>query len=58
MPFEEARRIVAAVPGVRVTDADPKNRIAVIEVPENLAVAVQKALQARFLVDPNATLRY
>jgi hypothetical protein len=58
MPFEEVSRIISAVPGVRVTQLDPKNRIAVIAVPEHLSAAVQQALQDRFLIDPNATLGY
>jgi hypothetical protein len=58
MLFEEARRIIAAIPGARVTDLDPKNRIAVIEVPAPLAAATKRALEDRFLVDPNATIGY
>jgi hypothetical protein len=58
MSFDEAKRIIRQVPGVRVTDLDPKNRIAIIEVPEQLSAEVQGALESRFLVDPNAPLRY
>jgi len=58
VPFEEVSRIVAAVPGVRVTQLDPVSRIAVIEVPAHLSAAVQSALRGRFVIDPNAPLGY
>lgn len=58
MPFDEAHRIIANVPGTRVTDVDSKNRIAVIEVPAQMSADVERALQDRFFVDPNAPLRY
>ncbi len=60
--FEEAQeaisRALSAIPGVRVTDADPKNRIAIIEVPNDLVEEVRGALEDRFFVDPNARLRF
>jgi hypothetical protein len=58
MPFDVAHRIIADVPGARVTDVDAKNRIAVIEVPAHMSADVERALQDRFLVDPNAPLQY
>jgi hypothetical protein len=58
MAFDEATRIIKNVPGVRLTNVDPKNRIAIVEVPGHLQQAVKKALEHRFLVDENAPLRY
>jgi hypothetical protein len=55
---ETLRMVLSATPGARMIDLDPKNRIAIIEVPDHLEAAVRAVLGHRFIVDPNAPLRY
>ena len=55
---ETLRMVLSATPDARLIDSDPRNRIAIIEVPDHLVAAVRTALGHRFIVDPNAPLRY
>ena len=50
--------MLASTPGARVVDLDPTTKVAVIEVPDSHVQAVRAALDALFLVDPNAPLTY
>jgi hypothetical protein len=52
------RTVFSATAGARLIDLDPRNRIAIIEVPDHLEAAVRAALGHRFVVDPNAPLKY
>jgi hypothetical protein len=60
--FDETQQIIktvlSATPGARVVDMDPRNRLAVVEIPGHLVDTVRHALGHRFVVDPNAPLRY
>jgi hypothetical protein len=62
LQFESAHaailKDISNLPGARLIDVDPRNRLAVIEVPTQLSAQVHSTLADRFIVDANATLRY
>jgi len=62
MSFDEAHKVVksvvATIAGCRIIDVDPRNKIAIVEIPSGEVAALRSALGSGFLVDPNAPLRY
>ncbi|KIZ43721.1 MULTISPECIES: hypothetical protein [Rhodopseudomonas] len=52
------RQVLSDTPETKLVDLDRKNRIAVIEIPDQAVTAVRDALQSRFQIDPNAPLRF